>query len=266
MTTINSLEEFLQALDDNPSWRDAVRARILGEELLQLPQRFNTYVEQQTGFNQQVSGFIEEQKQFNEEQKQFNQHVSGFIEEQKQFNLSSDARMERIETRVASLETGVNRLDATVRTQSGRIANALGTNYEARVERNLPAIAAEHLRMQNTVVLRGSRPDHNPALKSIVEEAVREGRITLQQSADFWPIDLVFTGQEPGAETPTYVAAEVSITATQEDVTRAARRARILAIAAGHPVTAAVVATNIDHRHRLTAQDVGVTVLTHSED
>ena len=245
MTTINSLEEFLQALDDNPSWREAVRVRILGEELLQLPMRFNAYVEQQTGFNQQVSGFIDEQKQFNQ---------------------SSDARMERIETEVANLGTSVDRLDATVRTQSGRIANALGTNYEARVERNLPAIAAGHLRMQNTAVLRGSRPDYSSVLKSIVEEAIREGRITLQQSADFWPIDLVFTGQEPGVETPTYVAAEVSVTATGDEVTRAARRARTLAIAAGRPVTAAVITTNIDDRHRLSAQNANVTVLTHAED
>ena len=33
MTTINTLDDFLQALDDNPTWRDAVRARILDEEL-----------------------------------------------------------------------------------------------------------------------------------------------------------------------------------------------------------------------------------------
>jgi hypothetical protein len=34
MTTINSLDDCLQALDTNPSWREAVRSRILGEELL----------------------------------------------------------------------------------------------------------------------------------------------------------------------------------------------------------------------------------------
>ena len=34
VTTINSLDDFLRALDANPSWREAVRARILGEELL----------------------------------------------------------------------------------------------------------------------------------------------------------------------------------------------------------------------------------------
>ena len=57
MTTIHSLDEFLQALDDNPAWRDAVRARILGNELLQLPARFVAFMEQQTMFNERVTIF-----------------------------------------------------------------------------------------------------------------------------------------------------------------------------------------------------------------
>ena len=60
MTTINTLDDFLQALDDNPSWRDAVRARILGEELRQLPVRFNAFVEEQRAFNQEMRGTVEE--------------------------------------------------------------------------------------------------------------------------------------------------------------------------------------------------------------
>lgn len=63
MTTINSQEDFLRALSENPDWRAAGRAQILGDELLQLPARFDAFVEQVSGF--QVSGFIEEQKQFN---------------------------------------------------------------------------------------------------------------------------------------------------------------------------------------------------------
>ena len=43
MTTINTLDDFLQALDANPSWREAVRSQILGEEILQLPVRFSTF-------------------------------------------------------------------------------------------------------------------------------------------------------------------------------------------------------------------------------
>ena len=33
MTTINSQEGFLLALKENPQWKEAVRTRILGEEV-----------------------------------------------------------------------------------------------------------------------------------------------------------------------------------------------------------------------------------------
>ena len=58
MTTINSQDDFLRALSENPEWKAAVRAQILGEELLQLPARFNAFIEQMTAF-------VAEQKEIN---------------------------------------------------------------------------------------------------------------------------------------------------------------------------------------------------------
>ena len=46
MTTINNQDDFLEALRNNPQWRDAVRAQILGEDLLQLPVKFDAFVEE----------------------------------------------------------------------------------------------------------------------------------------------------------------------------------------------------------------------------
>lgn len=48
MTTINSQEDFLRALTDNPEWKAAVRTQILGEELMQLPAKFDAFVQQMT--------------------------------------------------------------------------------------------------------------------------------------------------------------------------------------------------------------------------
>ena len=46
MTTINSQDDFLEALRNNPQWRDAVRTQILGEDLMQLPKKFDDFVEE----------------------------------------------------------------------------------------------------------------------------------------------------------------------------------------------------------------------------
>ena len=75
MTTINSLDDFLQALDANPTWREAVRARILGEELLQLPTRFGVFAQEQAAFNDEQRAITAELKAFNEEQKVFNRAI-----------------------------------------------------------------------------------------------------------------------------------------------------------------------------------------------
>jgi len=76
MVTINTLDDFLQALDDNPTWRDAVRARILGEDVLQLPAKFDAFVEEQRAFNEEMRGFVKEQRVVNEEQRAWNRNAT----------------------------------------------------------------------------------------------------------------------------------------------------------------------------------------------
>ena len=67
-TAMNAAERtrFLQALREDPVFRDEVRGLLLGDELLQLPERF-------AQFAAYVNDFIEEQKKSNEEQKKFNE-------------------------------------------------------------------------------------------------------------------------------------------------------------------------------------------------
>ena len=90
MTTINSQEDFLRALTDNPQWKEAVRAQILGEELLQLPVRFNAFMERMTLFIAEMTAFVSEQKQFNANQERFNAEITAFVSDQKQFNANQE--------------------------------------------------------------------------------------------------------------------------------------------------------------------------------
>ena len=69
-TAMNATERarFLQALREDPDFRDEVRSLLLGDELLQLPERF-------AQFAAYVNDFIEEQKKFNDEQRAINRRV-----------------------------------------------------------------------------------------------------------------------------------------------------------------------------------------------
>jgi hypothetical protein len=39
MTTINTIEDLIKLLDENPEWLEAVRSRVLTREVLELPER-----------------------------------------------------------------------------------------------------------------------------------------------------------------------------------------------------------------------------------
>ena len=57
MVNINTQEDFLRVLRENPEWREAVRAQILGEELLHLPAALQELTET-------VNRFVARQEQF----------------------------------------------------------------------------------------------------------------------------------------------------------------------------------------------------------
>ena len=90
MTTINSLDDFLKALDDNPQWREAVRSRILGDELLQLPARFNAFVERTEAFMERTEAFMHRTEEFMV-------RMQRFVEEQTAINTRLIQRMDRLE-------------------------------------------------------------------------------------------------------------------------------------------------------------------------
>ena len=107
MVTINTADDLLRALSENPVWKEAVRREILTEELLKLPARFDRFVATTEAFmaeqrevnagtagfiaeqrqtNATTADFIDEQRQVNAEQKEFNATTADFIAEQRQVN------------------------------------------------------------------------------------------------------------------------------------------------------------------------------------
>ena len=87
MTTINSQDDFLEGLRNNPQWRDAVRAQILGEELLQLPVKFDA-----------------------------------FVEEQRTTHVDLDARLDRIDSRLDRVDARLDRIEGDTSTLKGDFA------------------------------------------------------------------------------------------------------------------------------------------------
>ena len=189
MTTINSQEDFIRALEENPQWKSAVRALILGEELLQLPTRFNAFVNQ-------MSAFVDEQKQFNAEQREFNAEQKQFNAEQREFNEGFGRRLGRIEVDIGNFR-GAYAREAAIRSAAG-IAAVIGLEYVRAVP-----------------------------LEELVSMSRRSaGNIITNQIRSFWSADLIIEASDGGSTQ--YIAVEASYTADQRDTDRAVRNVQFL--------------------------------------
>ena len=211
MTTINSLEDILQALDDNPAWREAVRLRILGEELLRLPAAFDRFVQEQKAWNEEQKAWNEEQRAWNEEQRAWNEEQRAWNEEQKAWNTRIEARFDRMEADNSYFKNKYT--EAQTREQAAIIANAFSLQF---------------VRSLTPVDLVAMTPD----------------RLTRDASISFQKADLVIEATD-GQET-TYIAVEVSFTGATRDVDRAIRNAGIIAEATGRPAYAAIASVRND--------------------
>ena len=244
MATINTEADFLRALTEHPEWKAAVRAQILGEELLQLPVQFQAFVQRQLEFNGRMEEFVDQQRQFNTQvqgsidqmQKSIDQ-MQGSIDQmqgsigqlqeanaqqrefnaqQREFNARFEARMDRIEGDISVVKGGHARsrgIDA-----APAIADDLGLEYVRTISRaELVALARE---LDDTDVTTGDRRSFRDA-------------------------DLIIEASD-GNET-VYAAVEVSYTADRRDSDRAGRNARYLARLRRCPAHAVVASVRNDH-------------------
>jgi hypothetical protein len=237
MTTINSQEDFLRALTDNPQWKEAVRAQILGEELLQLPVRFNAFMERMTLFIAEMTAFVSDQKQFNAgmtlfvadqeqfnaEQRQFNAGMKLFVDNQEQFNARTDAHFARIDRRFDTI--------------SNDIAQVKGGHARAVVVDNAAVIALD-MGFQYTRTL--SRLE-----LALMAQRARGGDIPSNELESFRNADLIIEAKD-GAEIH-YIAVEASFTTDYRDTVRAQRNARFLTRFTDCPAHAAIASVRNDH-------------------
>lgn len=229
MTTINSQEEFLQSLRDNSAWREAVRAELLGEEIPQLPTRFQALLEsmdvlvsEQQATNRRLDEFIVEQRAINQEMRGFvaeqsaiNQRMEGFVAEQRRFNNNASARMDRFNDDTALLRAHYAR--TICREASEAIAMEMGLFYVRTLTE------ADLMRIYQ----KGN------------------GSLSPGQRRSFQRADLVI--ETADGDATVYLAGEISYTADYRDSDRVLRNARLLKEYTGNDAIPIVLSVRNDH-------------------
>lgn len=212
MSTAFTEEErrLLQLLDGNPEFREEVRRRLLGDELLKLPERFaeftayvNAFIKDQQAFNERVDGFITQQELFNDEQRQFNQRV--------------DTRFNRIESDLSYFKNRFS--ESQVAEESATIALAMGFTL-VRIVSNADLVAmCQH----------------------------RNAKLLPQNELiSFTRADLVLEVVDEDSKQQ-FIAVEISYTADRRDTDRARRNADYITRFTEQPAFAAVASARNDH-------------------
>ena len=166
---------------------------------------------------------------------------------------------------MAETKADGKQLQSDVRRIDGRLDRRFGTNYEAKETQNVRSILGQQAGVRSSRVLKWPSLKTDPDFDRQMESAEASGAITENQSDGLLLLDLIVSGTRTGTLERVYARIEVSITANDDDVNRAADRTDILRRVTGGPVMAAVIAPRVDEPQRALAAQREVAVAVHPE-
>ena len=172
-----------------------------------------------------------------------------------------DERFDKVDERFDRMDERFDRMDERFDRMEGRLDNTAGANYELKVQKNLGSIAGQHLRLRRTRTLKGPRTDDDQNLRNRVDDAEDSGIITESENHDMWLLDLIFSGRRRDDGNEVLVAAEISITAGDDDISRAKERAETLHKATDNETIPVVIAEHIDRERQDAAEQAGVFII-----
>ena len=269
MTTINTVEDLIRALDENPQWLEILRARILTKEVLELPQRLAEFAvasdrraEQHAQDNKaQFEAADRRAEQHEQDNKaQFEAIDQRFDAVDRRFD-AVDQRFDAVEQRAEQHEQANNERFETLEQKMDRYQAANDARFDG-IDRHLRSI-------DNTLsYLKGAHATM-ATLKNAVTLARDMGlrRVRDLTGDDLWDLtdaadtadlpanvlrsfhnaDLIIEARDTAGET-CYIAVEVSFTVNGRDTARAIRNAALLTRFTGRKAYAVISGRHKDDR------------------
>ena len=212
-TAIGTVEDLIRVLDDDPELLEALRARLLTRELLEMPNilaRFAAETDRQfVGVNRRLDG------------------------NDRRFD-GVDARFDGVDVRLDDMGRAIRRLQDDMGILKGAHARNVAQRDYGWMTRNMG--------LQPMRLLPADEVDEL-ALK------LRETGVSGSDMESFRKADMIIEAADELGET-VYIAAEVSFTVDERDTGRAIRNARYLTRVTGKPARAAVIGSALDDRVR----------------
>ncbi len=176
-----------------------------------------------------------------------------------EFAETTNRRLGALEGDVAGLKAGQARLESSFSRMEGEFGNFRGDMCELKVGNN---IASQHMNLRGVRVLKGSRAPNDMAYLDLLFAAEDRGDINAQERSDASNVDIVVQGRRTPDQATVYVVFEVSRTAADSDINRAAERSDILRRATGVESVSAVVSSHADADRQRLARERNVSLIT----
>ena len=211
MAVINTMEDLIRLLDENPKWVEALRVRLLTRELIELPEKFADFVKVTNERFDKLEGKHDK----------------------------LEGRFNKLEKRFDELEKRFDKLEAQVKSLQDDVGMLKGAHARSAAIREASSIARE----MNFYRTKNLSQDDLWALIDCADTA----DIPKNVLRSFRRADLIMEATDQDGET-CYIAVEISFTVNGRDTTRALRNAEFLTRFTDKPAHAAVVGLRRDDR------------------
>ena len=210
-TPIETFEDILAAMENNPRLQAAMRQHILDQEFLQLPAIVRELQQAVAQLTQLVHDYI----------------------------AATDARLGQIEVHLDKIEGDVAEIKGQqttmsdqLTTMSGQIANLVRSDYESKAIQGSKRLIRRNLALVEATAIHAGRWNSQPFEENMLLPAMAEGRINREQADQLEDADCIIRCEDQDGNI-LHALAEFSITVRDTDRRRAAERAEILAAASG---------------------------------
>ncbi|MCY4409076.1 MAG: hypothetical protein OXC27_01330 [Caldilineaceae bacterium] len=253
MSTINTMEELIQVLDEHPEWVEALRSRLLTRELLDLPHNF--------------AMFVAEMREFKSEMREFKTQMDRYVAATNKRFDAVDARFDTIDARFDAVDSRFEAVDARFDAVDSRF-EAVDARFDAvdsrldghevvfkRITDDLGQLKGVHARnvaladapiIARDLNLRRTKNLTQEELLDLIDAADTSG-IHVGDLRSFRVADLIMEARAVDGTT-CYVAVEISYTANGRDTKRAIRNAKFMTRFTGKRAFAVVSGLHRDDR------------------
>ena len=306
MTTVNTVEDIIAALDANPILLEALRARLLTRELLELPRVVAQLAAAQAKTQEDVARLFVAQAETQKEMARLAAVQATMGEEMKRLAIAqaktqedvarlfvaqaeTQKEMARIAVAQAKTQEDVARLAvAQEKTQVAQektqeevarlasfqarmgddVARLKGDRLEMKLQGSIHAILGQRMNLRGTRVVRAAFPSVIiQEFLNAIDSAADDGAITEGQRNRILHTDLIVSARRAGATQPMYLSFEAAHSLDEDDVRRVLETGDALArVFPEAEIMGFIYGLSINERDRARAEANGVEVILERSD